>query len=114
MRSDHTPGVGVQAIDISGGSHTEFVARQMAASPATAPCPDCGEVLSTDPNPKPWWIAWIPPEPPHVRTAAAGRTRSPRWRAGTRRTRKMARRRPNPPPADPFANWTQMGWTEER
>lgn len=78
---------------------------------AVTACPDCGEQLSTERFS--WWVAWLPPDPPKIPTPAAGRTRSPRWRAGTRRTRKLARRRPCPPPADPFAGWKDLGWTEE-
>jgi len=41
-----------------------------------------------------WKLTQIPP-PPRVRTHAAARTRSAQWRAGSRRTKRLARgRRP--------------------
>lgn len=44
------------------------------------------------------------------RTSSAERTRSARWRAGSRRTRRLAagRRRPR----DRWAGWQDVGWTD--
>lgn len=54
---------------------------------------------------------------PAPKTHSADRTRSPRWRAGSRRTKKLgrlARRQGRRSPfADPFKGWTDLGWTYE-
>lgn len=52
-----------------------------------------------------------PPAGPRRRTISADRTRSARWRAGSRRTRRLAagRRRPR----DRWAGWQDMGWTTD-
>lgn len=66
---------------------------------------------------RPGWYLAVALPPPRRRTHAADRTRSPRWRAGSRRTKKLARaaRRQGrrTPFASPLKGWTDMGWMEE-
>lgn len=58
-----------------------------------------------------WFFVPDPVRPVKPRTRAADRTRSPRWRAGTRREKQAARRRR--PVRDPWAGWTDLGWVDE-
>ncbi len=61
-----------------------------------------------------WFVAPAPTPPAKRRTRSIDRTRSARWRAGSRRTRRHAHRRgPCPPPRDPWAGWTNAGWIAE-
>lgn len=63
------------------------------------------------------YLFFAPAEPPKPRTHAADRTRSKRWRAGSKRTKKLARlarkhgRRT--PFADPWRGWEPLGWIDE-
>lgn len=67
-----------------------------------------------DPAHPAWFVAPTPPRPAKRRTRSIDRTRSARWRAGSRRTRLLARRRgPCPPPRDPWAGWTDLGCISE-
>jgi len=105
MRDYHTPGgCGVQALDIRGLTHAQFMTARRAAA-----------TLDEHRYLAPAGAMYIGPQldPPRPPTPAAARTRSSRWAAGTRRTRRLSRRLPNPPAAHPFARWADMGWTEE-
>lgn len=61
-------------------------------------------------------IGRMPPRRPPA-TSSADRTRSPRWRAGTRRTRRMARaakrRGRRSHTAGPLIGWTDLMWVDE-
>lgn len=62
-------------------------------------------------------LFFVPIPPPKPRSHAADRTRSPRWRAGTRRHRRLARRgllsRPAKPPVVLPDSWQDLGWCSD-
>lgn len=58
-----------------------------------------------------WFWVPDPVRPVKRRTRAANRTRSGRWRAGTRREKRAARRRR--PVRDPWTGWTDLGYVDE-
>jgi hypothetical protein len=62
-----------------------------------------------------WFFVPSPPRKP--KTHAVDRTRSPRWRAGSRRTKQLTqaakRRGRRSPFADPLKGWTDLGWTTD-
>jgi hypothetical protein len=59
----------------------------------------------------------VPIPAPKARTHARDRTRSARWQAGSRRTRRLARaargRGRRSRFADPWGGWEPMGWTTD-
>lgn len=59
----------------------------------------------------PFWVPSSPVTPARRPTRSADRTRSARWRAGTRRTRRAAARRR--PARDPWLGWHDLGWVDE-
>jgi len=100
MTSDHTPSVSVDLAFPQGSVRIGTVV-------------DAKQILVGEPA---WFLAPLPAKT-RPKMSSADRTRSPRWRAGTRRTRRLARearRQGRPTPlAGTWTGWVDLGWTDE-